>query len=82
MILCTSFANQHLQFDHDRSQEFSPGGRSAAGKYLTNLNLDCLGIFLLVVLILKQRGCFPYLISMLILIVFTILLVGDAASVV
>jgi hypothetical protein len=27
MILRTSFANQHLQFDHDHSQEFSPRGR-------------------------------------------------------
>jgi hypothetical protein len=63
MILRTSFANQHLQLDHDRSEGFSPGGRGAAGKFLTNLNL---GMFLLVVLILKQRGCFPYLILILI----------------
>jgi hypothetical protein len=65
MKLRTSFANQRLQFDHDHSQEFSPGGRGTAGIYLTNLNLDCLGIFLLVVLILTP-ACFPYLILILI----------------
>jgi len=32
------------------NREFSPGGRGTAGKYLTNLNLDYLGIILLILI--------------------------------